>query len=77
MNKTKVDLQDKSVFADMVLKPHQVNLSQGPKLCKIGAIYNNTLVMAVAKLFLHIKKRKMKGFFTFFFSIWVYLIRPI
>lgn len=62
MNGIEVGLQDKSIFADIVSKLCWVNLSQGLVLCKIDDIHNNILVIAVAKLFLDTKNRKMKGF---------------
>lgn len=61
MGGAEVGLQDEGIFADVVSKPRRVNLPQGLASCKVGAIYNNTLIMAVAKLFLHTENRKMKG----------------
>lgn len=61
MGGAEVGLQDEGIFADVVLEPCWINLPQSLALCKVSAIHNNTLIMAVAKLFLHTRNKKMKG----------------
>lgn len=54
MGEAKIGLQDKEIFADVISKPYQLNLLQSLVLYKVNIIYNNTLIVAMAKLFLHI-----------------------
>ena len=62
MDKAEVGFQYESIFANVVLEHHRVSLLQGLTLCKVGIIHNNTLIMAMAMLFLYIRNQKMRKF---------------
>lgn len=54
----KLVFKDEGIFADVVSKPRRISLLQGLALCKVGAIHNDTLI--VAKFFLHTGNKKIK-----------------
>ena len=62
MDEAKIGFPDKNIFVDMVSEPWRVSLLQGLALYKIDIIYNNTLIMAMAKLFLYAGNKKIKQF---------------
>lgn len=61
MSGAKIGLQDKGIFADVISKPHQINLSQSLALYKVSVMNNNTLIIAMTKLFLYIENKKIKS----------------
>lgn len=58
MDRAKIAFQDKSIFANVILEPYQINLLQSLALYEVSIINNNTLIIGVTKLFLHIKNKK-------------------